>query len=349
MKEQNERPMKHGEVWTLAELRDGKLHSVSLELLAWGRDLADKKGVKLASVVMGNAVGEDDIEKLIRHGADKVYVVDAPELGHFLVDSYTKTLRDVVRTYNPDIFIASATTQGRTVMPTLYAAAETGLTADCTGLDIEEGSGLLIQTRPAIGGNVMAEIKTPNHKPQMCTVRPKSKRPLEAAPGRTGEVIRHRPEPASLASILKRIDFKRESSIGLPIQEAEILVAGGKGMKRTQNFELLKELAGLLGGSVAASRTAVDLGWAPFSAQVGLSGKSVTPRLYIACGISGAVQHIAGMSGAEHVVAINTDPEAPIFHSSDIGIVGDAQEVLPKLIEEIKAVKNGADVGGNKQ
>ena len=337
---------KGGEVWTLAELREGKLHGVSLELLAWGRDLADKKDAPLASVVLGCGVSDGDVENLIRHGADKVYVVDAPELADFRIDAYTKVLRGLVGEYAPDIFIASATTQGRTVMPTLYAAVGTGLTADCTGLDIEPGTGLLVQTRPAIGGNVLAEIKTPNHRPQMCTVRPKSRRALAPDAGRKGEVIRPVPTRESLASVLTRVAFREEAAVGLPIQEAEVIVAGGKGMKKAQNFELLKELAGLLGGSVGASRMAVDLGWAPYSAQVGLSGKSVTPRLYIACGISGAVQHIAGMGGSEYVVAINADPEAPIFHSADFGIVGDAQEVLPQLIGEIKAMKNPNGTGG---
>ena len=337
---------KGGEVWTLAELREGKLHGVSLELLAWGRSLADKKGSPLASVVLGSGVSDTDLQNLIHHGADKVYLVDVPELKDFLVDSQTKVLRDLVKEYAPDIFIASATTQGRTVMPTLYAAVGTGLTADCTGLDIEAETGLLIQTRPAIGGNVMAEIKTPSHRPQMCTVRPKSKRPLSPDAKRTGEVVRVQPSKPSLASVLQRVVFKKEASVGLPIQEAEVIVAGGKGMKRAHNFELLKELAELLGGSVGASRAAVDLGWAPFSAQVGLSGKSVTPRLYIACGISGAVQHIAGMGGAEYIVAINSDPEAAIFRAADIGIVGDAQEVLPKLIGEVKTMKNKGTGGG---
>lgn len=337
---------KKGGVWTLAELRDGKLHGVSLELLAWGRDLADKKGAPLASVVLGSGVSDGDVENLIRHGADRVYVVDSPELADFRVDAYTKVLRELVAEHAPDIFIASATTQGRTVMPTLYAAVGTGLTADCTGLDIEPGTGLLIQTRPAIGGNVMAEIKTPDHRPQMCTVRPKSRRPLASDAGRKGEVIRPVPKGESLASVLTRVAFRKADIVGLPIQEAEVIVAGGKGMKKAQNFGLLKELAELLGGSVGASRMAVDLGWAPFSAQVGLSGKSVTPRLYIACGISGAVQHLAGMGGSEFVVAINADPEAPIFHSADLGIVGDAQEILPRLIDEVKAMKKSNGTGG---
>lgn len=335
-----------GEVWTLAEIRDGQLHGISFELLAWGRDLADKKGVRLASVVTSSGVKDGDLEKLVHYGADRVYVVDVPELANVPVDSQTKALRELVEVWAPDIFIAGATTQGRTVMPMLYATLKTGLTADCTGLDIEPGTGLLIQTRPAIGGNVMAEIKTPSHRPQMCTVRPKSKRPLTPDTGRTGEIVRHNPVSKSLASVLSRLAFRKSSSVGLPIQEAEVIVAGGKGMKRAQNFALLSELAELLGGSTGASRTAVDLGWAPFSAQVGLSGKSVTPRLYIACGISGAVQHIAGMGSSEYVVAINTDPEAPIFNSADIGIVGDAQEVLPRLIGDLRTMKGRSGTGG---
>ena len=328
------------EVWTLAEVRDGKIHPVSYELLAWGRALADARKTSLASLVLGHNIA-DQAEDLIAHGADTVYVVDTPELEHFYVDSYTRVLKGLVEEHQPEILIASATTQGRTVMPTLSAAVNTGLTADCTGLAIEEKTGLLVQTRPAIGGNVMADIKTPEHRPQMCTVRPKSKRPLPSDASRKGQVIRHTPAPNAMASLLERLQFIREKSVGLPIQEAEVIVAGGKGMKGEKNFRLLEELATLLGGSVGASRNAVDLGWAPYSAQVGLSGKAVTPQIYIACGISGAVQHIAGMSGSGAVIAINSDPEAPIFRTADLGIIGDVQEVLPQLIDMIKT-KGGA-------
>ena len=331
---------KKQEVWTLAEVRDGKIHPVSYELLAWGRTLADARKTSLASLVLGHNIA-DQADSLMAHGADIVYVADAPELEHFYADSYTRVLKELVEEYRPEILIASATTQGRTVMPTLSAAVNTGLTADCTGLAIEEKTGLLVQTRPAIGGNVMADIKTPEHRPQMCTVRPKSKRPLPADPSRKGEIIRHTPAPNAMASILERLQFAREKSVGLPIQEAEVIVAGGKGMKGAKNFRLLEELASLLGGSVGASRNAVDLGWAPYSAQVGLSGKAVTPQIYIACGISGAVQHIAGMSGSGSVIAINSDPEAPIFRTADLGIIGDVQEVLPQLIDMIKT-KGGA-------
>jgi electron transfer flavoprotein alpha subunit len=225
-------------------------------------------------------------------------------------------------------------------MSYLYAKMGCGLTADCTGLSIRDGA--LLQTRPAIGGNVMADIMTPEHRPQMCTVRPKSKQPLPADPSRKGEVVRYSPEKSSLASVLTYLGFEAESRVGLPIQDAEIVVAGGKGMKGAKNFALLDELADLRGGSVGASRSAVDLGWAPHSSQVGLSGKSVTPRLYIACGISGAVQHLAGMSGAETVVAINSDPEAPIFGVADLGVVGSTLEILPRLIDGLKKGKEGS-------
>jgi electron transfer flavoprotein alpha subunit len=325
-----------GEVWTLAELRDGKLHPVSYELLAWGRGVADALGVPLASVVLGD--NPPDPESLFQRGADKAYLADNPGLKHYLTDVWARVLGDMAREYAPQILIASATTQGRSAMSVLYAKQGCGLTADCTGLSVRDGA--LLQTRPAIGGNVMADIMTPEHRPQMCTVRPKSKRPLPPDLSRKGQVVRYAPKKDALASALTFLGFDAESRVGLPIQDAEVVVSGGKGMKGAKNFALLDELARLLGGSVGASRSAVDLGWAPHSSQVGLSGKSVTPRLYIACGISGAVQHLAGMSGAETVIAINTDPEAPIFGVADFGVVGSALEILPRLIDDLK--KGGA-------
>ena len=321
-----------GEVWTLAEMRGGKLHSVSYELLAWGRGLADALSVPLGSVVLGDV--PPDASALFKRGADKVYTVTDSELKHFLVDAYATVLAGMAEKYEPQIFIASATTQGRSVMSCLYSKIGCGLTADCTGLSIQDGA--LLQTRPAIGGNVMADIMT-RLRPQMCTVRPKSKKPLPADTSRKGEVVRYSPPGSAVASVLTYLGFKAEPRVGLPIQDAEIVVTGGKGMKNAKNFALLDELADILGGSVGASRSAVDLGWAPHSSQVGLSGKSVTPRLYIACGISGAVQHLAGMSGAETVVAINSDPEAPIFGVSDLGIVGNVLEILPRLIDDLKS------------
>ncbi|MDR2179392.1 MAG: electron transfer flavoprotein subunit alpha/FixB family protein [Synergistaceae bacterium] len=330
-----------GEVWTLAEIREGRLHPVSYELLAWGRGVADALGVPLASVVPGD--NPPDAASLFAHGADKVYLAEDPGLKHFLVDAYAGVLADMTEEYEPQVFIASATTQGRSVMSVLYARLGCGLTADCTDLSVRDG--LLLQTRPAIGGNVMADIMTPERRPQMCTVRPKSKRPLTPDPSRKGELVRYTPKKSSLASALTFLGFDPELRVGLPIQDAEVIVAGGKGMKEAKNFALLEELARLLGGSVGASRAAVDLGWAPHSSQVGLSGKSVTPRLYIAWGISGAVQHLAGMGGAETVVAVNIDPNAPIFGVSDFGVVGSALEVLPRLIDDLKKNKRHIPAG----
>ena len=322
-------------VWTLGEVREGEIHPVSYELLAWGRGLADKLGVELSSIIIGHNV-KDKVKELIYRGADKVYVVDNPALKDFRADPYSEILTSLVEEYKPEIFIASATTLGRTVMPICMIKLETGLTADCTGLDIDLNERLLIQTRPAIGGNVMATIKTPSSRPQMSTVRPKSKRPLPREDSKTGEVIVKEFSGEYLKSRVKTMDFLKEETIGAPIQDADIVVSFGKGLKDAKNVGLINELAELLGGSVGASRKVVDLGWIPYSHQVGLSGKTVSPKLYIACGISGAVQHMAGMSSAETVIAINSDPEADIFSLADFGVAGDLFEVIPLLIKRLK-------------
>ena len=322
-------------VWTLGEVREGEIHPVSYELLAWGRGLADKLGVELSSIIIGHNV-KDKVKELIYRGADKVYVVDNPALKDFRADPYSEILTSLVEEYKPEIFIASATTLGRTVMPICMVKLETGLTADCTGLDIDLNERLLIQTRPAIGGNVMATIKTPSSRPQMSTVRPKSKKPLPREDSKTGEVIVKEFSGEYLKSRVKTMDFLKEETIGAPIQDADIVVSFGKGLKDTKNVGLINEFAELLGGSVGASRKVVDLGWIPYSHQVGLSGKTVSPKLYIACGISGAVQHMAGMSSAETVVAINSDPEADIFSLADFGVAGDLFEVIPLLIKKLK-------------
>ena len=328
--------MKKHEVWTLAETRNGKVHSVSRELLAWGRELADALEAPLASVVTGNKISKEDKALLTASGADKIYLIEAPEFADFHPDSETAAVAELIEKYEPSILIASATTRGRTVMPMLSSRLGCGLTADCTELAIDPESKRLIQTRPAIGGNVMADIKSRGRDPQMCTVRPKSKRPPVLDPRAESELISFTPKAETLKSLLTVLGFVPEKAVGLPIQEAELIIAGGKGMKSAKNFEKLEELASLLGGSVGASRMAVDLGWAPYSAQVGLSGKSVTPRIYIAFGISGAVQHIAGMSGAETIIAVNHDPEAPIFRVADLSICGDAMELLTELTAAVK-------------
>ena len=327
-------------VWTIGEQREGEISPISYELLAWGKELADKRNTKLASVILGYNV-KDKVESLIHYGADIVYVVDHPALEHFSPDIHPQIIERLIREFMPEIVIASATTYGRTVMPILAARIETGLTADCTNLDIDKETGLLIQTRPAIGGNVMATIKTPDHRPQMSTVRPKSKRPLPKDKSRKGRVIvKEYPEEINKSKV-RFINFVKDQTAEQPIQEADVILSGGKGIKDGKNFKMLYELADLLGGAVGASRQAVDMGWIPYSHQVGLSGKTVSPRLYMAVGISGAVQHLAGMSSAETIIAINTDPDANIFKVCDFGIVGDLFDIIPMLINKLREEKNG--------
>ncbi len=316
-------------VWTLAEFRDGEINSVSYELLAWGRSLADALNVELSSVIVGYEISE--VASLFDHGADIVYKVDDKRVEHFLPDVYSNILLSLVREYDPQIIIASATTYGRTVMPILSTKLNTGLTADCTKLEIKDGT--LLQTRPAIGGNVMATIRTQT-KPQMATVRPRSKKTILYDKSQRKVVIPKIDEKI-FKSAYRWINFEKDQSTDLPIQEAEVVVSGGRGMKDGKNFEMLYELAKKLNGVVGSSRAAVDMGWIPYSHQVGLSGKTVSPHLYMAFGISGAVQHIAGMSSSDIVVAVNTDPDAPIFNVADFGIIGDATEILPELLKAL--------------
>ena len=275
-------------VWTLGECKEGNISSVSYELLSWGRNLADKLGVELVSVLLGYGI-EDKAEELVFRGADKVYLVDHPALQYFMPDVYPKILENLIREYKPEIFIAAATTFGRTVMPILAAKLLTGLTADCTALNIEENTEILIQTRPAIGGNIMATIKTDRCRPQMATVRPKARRPLEKDISMKGQIIIKEYLDEVYKSKINFINFVKDKTTEIPIQEAEIIISGGKGLKSEKNFRMLHELARKIGGVVGSSRPPIDMGWIPYSHQIGLSGKAVSPQLYIAIGISGAV------------------------------------------------------------
>ena len=324
----------HG-VWTIAETNRGKIKDVSFELLTRGRKLADKLGTELASVLMGNNINNDDVQEFIYRGADKVYVVNNPQLDNFIVENYTNVLKDLISEYKPEIIIAAATTSGRTLMPYLAIKVNAGLTADCTDLDIEEDAGNLLQTRPAIGGNILATIKTPKHRPQMATVRPKSTRPAPKDENRTGEIINIAPKPNLIDGRVESFGCKKNEQEDVNIQDADIVVSGGRGLKKKDNFSLIRELAQHLGGVVGASRDAVDRGWIPYPHQVGLSGRTVLPKLYLALGISGAIQHLAGMKTADNIIAINNDPEAPIFKVADFGIVGDLFEILPMLNEQL--------------
>ncbi|HNT77975.1 MAG TPA: electron transfer flavoprotein subunit alpha/FixB family protein [Anaerolineae bacterium] len=328
------------DIWTLAEYQQGKLRPVSFELLTRGRALADARGCRLCSVVLGDDIAETELRELLARGADCVYAVDHPALARFLVEPYAKALRYLIETYQPEVLIAAATTTGRTVMPYLSMQVHTGLTADCTGLEIDPETGNLLQTRPAIGGNIMATIKTPTARPQMATVRPKSTPPAPRDEARlkagAGEIVYVDVPTVLLTARMRYERFIPDETQEVMIEDAEVIVAGGRGMKRAENFQLLADLANVLGGSVGATRAAVDRGWQAYPRQIGLSGKTIASNLYIACGISGAIQHLAGMQTAEHIIAINTDPDAPIFQVADLGIVGDVFEILPAVLEKLK-------------
>jgi len=326
-----------GGVWVLGEERNGAIHPVSYELLAWGRGLADKLSEPLTCAILGGNVRVQATE-LIHYGADRVLVANDPLLGTFLPDPYVRILSKVVRRHRPDVLLAAATTMGRTLMPILAAELHTGLTADCTELDIDREERLLLQTRPAIGGNVMATIKTPNHRPQMATVRPRSRRPLPEDSTRKGEIVEHDVDPADLASRITQVMFESDPITEESIQDADAVIAGGKGFQNADKFSQVFEIAEVLGGAVGASRPVVDQGWVTYAHQVGLSGKSVTPKLYMALGISGSANHLAGMASSERIIAINKDPDASIFKVADFGIVGDLAEVVPILIAQLREV-----------
>lgn len=323
-------------VWIFGEQRGGKIHGVVYELLGAGRILADNLGCELACVVLGsNLTG---LENLIWKGADKVYYVNDPSLEHFLDEPYTKALADLINKHKPEIFLGGATSIGRSLLPRLAIRLKTGLTADCTGLDIDPEKRLLLQTRPAFGGNIMATIITEHHRPQMATVRHKVMKENEPDPNRKGEIIN---VPANnLTSRVKFIQFFEDFTQKVNLADADIIVSGGRGLGEAKNFSLIEELAGLLGGAVGASRATVDAGWIGYSHQVGQTGRTVAPKLYIAIGISGAIQHLVGMQSSKFIVAINRDPQAPIFKVSDYGIVGDLFEVVPLLIKKLKEKKD---------
>ncbi|NLJ59777.1 MAG: electron transfer flavoprotein subunit alpha/FixB family protein [Firmicutes bacterium] len=327
-------------VMIIGEQRGGELHPVTYELLARGRALADKLSEELSCVVLGHDM-ERFAEGIIQRGADVVYIVDNPLLRNFLPRPYTSVLTRLAKEVKPEIVLAAATTQGRTIMPLVAAKLDTGLTADCTGLDIDPLDRSLLQTRPAIGGNVMATIKTPASRPQMATVRPKSTKPLSADKARSGRVVLKSYEKDMFTTCEELVRFVKDATQDVNVQDADIVVSGGKGLKTRDNFCMIEELASLFGAAVGATRDVVDLGWVGYPHQIGLSGKTVSPKLYIALGLSGSVQHLAGMQTSETIVAINKDPDAQIFKVADFGIVGDLFDVVPELIEKLKERKNG--------
>jgi len=320
-------------IMVFAEQHNGKIHPVTFELLSKGRELADRKGVELSSVVLGHQIREE-AKELIYYGADKVFIFDHPILKEFDSILYKQNIVNLIREEKPEIVLIGATHLGRSLAPRIAAALNTGLTADCIDLQLDE-DGELIQVRPAFTGNILAYIKTKT-KPVMTTVRYKVFKARERNPMRKGEIIEKEVKVVedTGTKILEKIP--RET---VNISDAGVIVAGGRGLRRPDDLKMLEELASLLGGVVGVSRPLVDEGWASKDRQVGFSGNIVKPKLYVAVGISGSPQHLAGMKDSEIVVAINVDPSAPIFNVADYGVVGDLYEVVPKLIEKIKLRK----------
>lgn len=323
-------------VWVFAEVRDSKVVGVSYELLGIGRRLADELNVELTAILFGG--DKESAQELIRWGADKVYHSDDQIFEKFNDEPYTELLSSLIQMHKPEIVLAGATAIGRSFIPRVAARLRTGLTADCTGLFIDKETRDLLQVRPAFGGNIMATIICPNRRPQMATVRPRVMKRCEYIKDRDGEIIDVSVKNLKLKSrVFETIRGKKET---LTLQEADIIVSGGRGLGGEKGFRLINELAELLGGGVGASRGAVDEGLAEYSQQVGQTGKTVCPRLYIACGISGAVQHLVGMQSSEIIVAINKNSSAPIFGVATYGIIGDVFEVIPLLMRKLKELRS---------
>ncbi len=321
-------------VWVWVEQFQGQACSISWEMLGQARRLADELTVPLTACVLGHSV-EHIAREAIAFGADRVFLVDDPTLAVYRPDPYAAVLTGLVRNHRPEIFLLGASSRGRDLAGAVATDLHTGLTADCTGLDIDPETRLLRQTRPAFGGNIMATIICPQRRPQMATVRHRVFEVPPADPTRNGEIIRLPPAMAEEAIVSRVADFVVEAG-QVNLADARIIVSGGRGVGGPDGFKPIRELAEALGGAVGASRAAVDAGWVPYAHQVGQTGRTVKPDLYIACGISGAIQHLAGMQTAKVIVAINKDPEAPIFNVATYGIVGDLFQIVPALTAEFR-------------
>ena len=317
---------------------DGALHPVALELLGKARELADK--IRHPVIALAIGCGTDAaVEKLLAYGADEVHVYDDPELRHFRIEPYANVLEDFINQTHPSSVLVGGTVNGRSLAPRVAARFRTGLTADCTVLDMSANTDL-DQIRPAYGGNIMAHINTPKHRPQFATVRYK----IFSIPPRGephGKVVRHTVSQDKLASLIDVVE-RRRKDVEKGIEDSEVLVVCGRGVKKPEDIAMLEELAALLGGKVASTRAVVEAGWLDAKRQIGLSGRTVKPKLIITCGVSGAIQFVAGMSNSEFIVAINTDPKASIFKVAHVGLVGDLYQVVPELIARVKAIKEAA-------
>lgn len=324
-------------VWVFAEQRDGELQKVALQLVGKGRELADTLGVELTAVLLGSEV--DDLAKeLVAYGADNVLYADSPLLKHYTTDAYTKVIDELIKERKPEILLIGATFIGRDLGPRVAGRVFTGLTADCTGLDIDEKTKNLMMTRPAFGGNLMATIACEKTRPQMSTVRPGVFDALTRDASRTGKVEKIAANVAKGDIRVEVVEVVKSAKDTIDISEADVIVSGGRGLGGPDGFKVLKELADLLGGTIGGSRATIDAGWIDKSYQVGQTGKTVRPGLYVACGISGAIQHLAGMQDSGFIVAINKDENAPIMQVADLAIVGDLYKVVPEFTAQVKAL-----------
>ena len=327
-------------VCVFVEHEHGHIHPVSWELIGKGRELANKLQAELAGIVLG-APGHEVralCDEAIFHGADLCYLMQDPVLKDYRNQPYTKAMTELVNTFTPEVLLLGATSQGRDLAGSVATTLLTGLTADCTGLDIDEGERLLLQTRPAFGGNIMATIACPHHRPQMSTVRPGVMKALQPDNTRQGEIEHVTVALGEEDLNLRIVEVVKEARRRANLEDAKIIVSGGRGLGGPEGFKIIEQLAEALGGEVGSSRAAVDSGWIEHDHQVGQTGKTVRPEMYVACGISGATQHQAGMKESKFIVAINKDPGAPIFQIADVGIVGDLYKVIPEMIKQLKAV-----------
>ena len=323
-------------VWVFAEQQRGEIAAVTLELLGKGRELAEARDTELTAVLLGWKV-ENLAQKLIEYGADQVIIIDDEKLKDFIDKPYAFAMQTLAEKYKPEIILSGASVMGRSFIPRVAVKLHTGLTADCTGLEIDSTTGLLKQTRPAFGGNIMATIITPDHLPQMSTVRHKVMESLPRDRSRSGKVIKESVDfPQSDKGCIYQ-EFIADETQQINLTEANFVVSGGRGLKSPENFQLVYDLAKSLDAAVAASRAAVDAGWVEYPHQVGQTGKTIKPTVYLALGISGAIQHLAGMQSSDYIIAINKDPDAPIFKVADLGIVGDIFEIAPLLTKKFQS------------
>lgn len=323
-------------VWVVAEVLSGEIQSVTYELTGTARSLADLRKSEVWVVVMGTGIDKGKLESLYGYGADVVIRVDNPALSEFVDEIEAQVMKRLIVKYKPEVVICGATTRGRALMPRISVMSHCGLTADCTGLSIDAENGDLLQTRPAFGGNIMATIRSPNHRPQMATVRPGVMKAPEPDPSHAGRIIEESVLADDTNKIKQIVDVFHSDEASFNLADAEIIVAGGRGVKGPEGFDLLKKFAEKLGGAaVGASRAAIDSGWIAYAHQIGQTGQTVQPKVYIACGISGQIQHLVGMQSSDLIIAIDKNPDTPMMQIADIAVVGDIFEVIPEIISEL--------------